>query len=897
MTFKIVTLFCSFAIAFGLEVNDKVLECPFPEGQDVATEEKCGDYSACQWTDGLCHMRSNDEAGYYVSGQMESNSRGFKVNLQKKDMKTSLFGGDVETLVFEVIHHENHHLQIKIYDPETSRFEVPIPLRVPDTPGVSPLYNVKISSEGQPFDFHVTRAANGNSIFHSIGPLTFEDQFLQLHTQLASSYLYGFGENPHSSFRHVFDPRTTFPIFARDRGFTTEHANLYGSHPYYTLVEDNDGNTHSVLLYTSNAMEYSTFLLPGGEPALTLRTIGGIIDLHFFLGPSPEDVNSQYSQAIGTTHFPPYWSLGFQLSRWGYNSTTNIRKLQERMRFMNIPQDVQMLDIDYMDGKHDFTFDPDHFHDLPELVQELHNHDLKVVIILDPALITNFDTYGPSKRGKASDVFLKWMDQDLVPDNQKPECEDYMVGHVWPAEDVVFPDFLNPETKKWWANELKLFKKVIDYDGVWIDMNEPSNFDTNQPWSLQCPKNHLDVPPYPTQAAFVGDNKIKRLSEHSICMSGNQTDGDSTFLHYDVHSLYGWSEIVATAEALKEINPEKRPMVLTRSTFPGSGHFGIHWLGDNTADWEHMRMSIIGMLEFNMFGIPMVGADICGFFEEPDMEMCARWMQLGAFYPFCRNHNTLGLPDQDPTAWPEVAEVSRSVLSLRYKYLPYLYTLFHKAHMHGSSVVRPLWNVFPSDVGSRDVDDQFLWGNGLMVAPVITPGATTRDIYFPQGLWYDLVSGQLEAKEGPITKRVEAPLKKIPVYVRGGIILPFQKPSKNTVQSRRNPFGLTVALAEDGMASGSIFWDDGDGNQSMMKSYMAWFSYAQGELKMSIKHGAGAVAGLDLDSIVILGSSNAPTSIQVNGQNIVSWSYSNHVITMYSLKWPMDKEIHVQIKF
>ncbi|XP_068224181.1 sucrase-isomaltase, intestinal-like [Palaemon carinicauda] len=890
----LVAALCTVAVT-GQEAV-QAIECPFPEGQDVASETECAKYSACEWTDGKCHMTSNEKGGYKVVGDPIDTGRGFKVNLQKADPTVTMFGDDISNLVLEVIYHENYHVQIKISDADSYRYEVPVPLSLPEDPETDPLYTVEVT--GEPLSLNVKRRSNGNLLFQTVGPLTYENQFLQFTTSLASTYLYGFGENTHMSFRHVFDPRTSFPIFARDQAIRTEEMNVYGHHPYYMVMEDDEGNSHSVLLFNSNAMEYSTFLLDDGSPALTMRTTGGIIDLHFFLGPYPEDLTVQYANMVGNPTFPPYWALGFQLSRWGYNSTEAVRETRERMRAVGIPQDVQHFDIDYMDSRRDFTYDQGRWADLPDLIRELHTENMRVSLILDPAIPNEFEstTYLTPARGKASDVFIKWSDKAYIPPDQMECCGDYMVGNVWPDSGTVFPDFLKQETHDWWQNELHLFYEVLGYDALWIDMNEPANFNTNMGNGfLSCPENNLDSPPYPTMMVRVGDSESKRISDHTICMSGNQTDG--TYVHYDVHSLYGWSESEATFKALEALFVKKRPVILSRSTFPGSGKYAFHWLGDNSAEWDHMQMSIIGMLDFNMFGIPMVGADICGFNKEPSMEMCARWMELGAFYPFSRNHNTIGAAAQDPAAWPEVAEISRDILLLRYKYLPYLYALFHRAHMHGHSVVRPLLNVFPTDLTGRDIDDQFMWGDNLMIAPVMKEGATARDVYFPEALWYDLITGTLAAT-GPVTQTVEAPLEVIPVYVRGGSILPWQEPALTTHESRANPFGLTVALDANGNAEGEIFWDDGEEEHVMSEAYMSFLTFEGNELSSQIMHGHAAVKGLNLEKISFYGYPSNPTDISINGTSIAStdWTFDSEFSVLEVLVIiPLDEEYVLKI--
>ncbi|KFO22137.1 Maltase-glucoamylase, intestinal [Fukomys damarensis] len=217
-------------------------------------------------------------------------------------------------------------------------------------------------------------------------------------------------------------------------------------------------------------------------------------------------------------------------------------------------------------------------------------------------------------------------------------------------------------------------------------------------------------------------DRDKGLSSKTLCMESEQILPDgSRVRHYDVHSLYGWSQTRPTYDAVQEVTGQ-RGVVITRSTFPSSGRWAGHWLGDNTAAWDQLKKSIIGMMEFSLFGISYTGADICGFFQDAEYEMCARWMQLGAFYPFSRNHNSIGTRRQDPVSWDAAfVNISKSVLETRYTLLPYLYTLMYKAHTEGSTVVRPLLHEFVSDRATWDVDSQFLLGPALLVSPVLEP--------------------------------------------------------------------------------------------------------------------------------------------------------------------------------
>ncbi|NXK43456.1 MGA protein, partial [Piprites chloris] len=223
--------------------------------------------------------------------------------------------------------------------------------------------------------------------------------------------------------------------------------------------------------------------------------------------------------------------------------------------------------------------------------------------------------YGPYERGQQMRV---WVNES---DGVTP-----LTGEVWPGQ-TVFPDFTNPECVAWWVQECQMFHELVPYDGIWIDMNEVANFVAGS--ERGCADNSWNYPPY---TPHVVD---RLLFGKTLCMDARQAWGR----HYDVHNLYGYSMALATRRALQEVFPGRRSFLLSRSTFAGSGRFGAHWLGDNAATWDHLRWAIPAMLEFGLFGIPQVGADICGFFEDTTEELCRRWMQVGAFYPFARNHN------------------------------------------------------------------------------------------------------------------------------------------------------------------------------------------------------------------------------------------------------------------
>ncbi|CAF1064253.1 unnamed protein product [Rotaria sordida] len=381
---------------------------------------------------------------------------------------------------------------------------------------------------------------------------------------------------------------------------------------------------------------------------------------------------------------------------------------------------------------------------------------------------------------------------------------------------VVFPDFLYPPTKSWWLNQIVTWHNTRNFDALWIDMNEPANFDTNMlqpwnwpystPWNLHRPTDEQwDAPSYhPAIWSSV-------MSDKTICMLALQTNGNMTYRHYDVHNLFGWSETIATLPAVRASVPGRRSFVISRSTFPSSGVYAGHWTGDNSALWPFVKYNIIGLLEFNLFGIPYIGADICGFNLNTTEELCQRWMQLGAFKPFFRNHNAINLTDQDPGVFsPPVVASNRKAVILRYTLIPYLYTLFYNVHVDGGTVVRSMAHEYPQDSNCWDLDEQFLWGSSLLIAPVIYKNQITKNSYLPPSpvRWYDYYTGQEQTKLENVT--VDAPLDYIPLFIKGGSILPTQQYALNTNLSRQNLMSLIIALDQNQTARGSLFWDDGD---------------------------------------------------------------------------------------
>ncbi|XP_077979667.1 sucrase-isomaltase, intestinal-like [Glandiceps talaboti] len=910
--------------------SNNILADPLPENErfdchpeDGATEAGCS-ARECIWDDSPgstgpphCYYPA-DYGAYRLLGTPQEMTWGYRVRLQRLDVPT-MFGKDAIEVLLDLEYQQQDRLRFKFYDPLNPRYEVPVEMPSPLIKAGNPLYDVQFVNE--PFSMQIIRIETNEVLWNtSVGGFTFSDQFLSISTRLPSQNIYGFGEHEHPSFRHDMS-WLSWGMFSRDQP-PSYLGNLYGVHPFYTCLEE-DTKSHGVLLMNSNAMDITVQPLP----ALTYRTIGGILDFWMFLGPTPENVVEQYTEAIGRPYMPPYWTLGFQLCRYGYNSLDRVKEVVAGMRAYDIPHDVQYGDIDYMERQLDFTYDLVDYNGLPEYVDELKLDGTHYISILDPAISVNETqgTYHTYENGSAEAVFITeedgqtellgkvWPDPPNIEDIMNEidcqgdwDCEVEVgiydlfwtrtlslvstVGILNYRAHAVFPDWVKPGTSDWWVNEAVDFHKTLAFDGLWIDMNEPANFVTGSTKGCDY-ENPMESPPY--KPRIFGSV----LADKTVCMAAPTYDtATSTTTQYNMHSLFGLTQSEPSLRAARS-STGKRSLVISRSTFPSSGKYVGHWLGDNTSIWPHMHKSIIGMLEFGLFGIPYIGADICGFFGDTTDELCRRWMQLGAFYPYCRNHNGLGYIPQDPAAFgPDFANAARDVLHIRYTLLPYLYTLFYDAHTRGPTVVRSLMHEFASDSVTWTIDRQFLWGGALLISPVLDEGMLNVDAYFPDTRWFDYYTGaEIPASNRGNYVNLNAPLEFIPLHIRGGYIIPTQQPANSTVFSRELPFGLTVALGDDYTASGTLFWDDGDtidtieNNQYFLERFDATEDQVSGVIMVPLY----TMDPLVLDDVTVLGLSNiAITRVELESVVLdpLNWSVDegNMKLMVNNLKHPID---------
>ncbi|AZQ70632.1 MULTISPECIES: glycoside hydrolase family 31 protein [Streptomyces] len=503
---------------------------------------------------------------------------------------------------------------------------------------------------------------------------------------------------------------------------------LYITMPVQLVVAD--AGTH--LVFHDNTWDGRVTLWEGEEGAgsghdrpgrCETRMDGGPLRYWVMVG-TPARVLHGWAALTGGAALPPAWALGYQHARWGFGSEREVRRVVSGYRERGLPLSAVHLDIDHYRGHRVFTVDRERFPDLPGLAAELKEEGVRLVSIVDPAVkaepgLAEYDT------GVAAGVF--------VTDARGREVR----GEVWPGE-CVFPDFTDPKARAWWGG-LYAERLAQGFSGVWHDMNEPVSF-----------------------AAF-GDPTLPRSARHALEGRG----GD----HREAHNVYGLGMARAGYEGLRELRPEERPFVFSRSGWAGMQRYGGTWSGDVATGWPGLRASLALVLGLGLCGVPYSGPDVGGFTGFPSPELYLRWFQLGAYLPLFRTHAAISAGRREPWEFgAEVLEHAGAALRERARLLPYFVTLAHLAQRTGAPYVRPVWWRSPEDRALRDCEDAFLLGDSLLVAPVLELGADQRAVRLPRGLWYDTATGR--AHEGPGQILLDAPLSRVPVLARAGSVIP-----------------------------------------------------------------------------------------------------------------------------
>ena len=603
---------------------------------------------------------------------------------------------------------------------------------------------------------------------------------------------------------------------------------LYKSIPFFIAMH----NSSAYGIFLDNTYRSNFDFGKESRDAYSFGADGGELDYYFFFGPDPKRVISDFTQLVGRTPLPPLFALGYQQCRYSYFTESRVREVASEFRKRKIPADVMYLDIDYQQNNRPFTIDRERFPTFEKMIADLNSEGFKVIAITDLHL-AKLSGYKPYEEGMRGDYFVK-----------NPDGSVY-VGKVWPG-DAMFPDFTRAAVRQWWGTLYTDFVHM-GVRGFWNDMNEPAIFE------------RLDKT-MPLDTVHVVESR--------------KTD------HREIHNVFGMENARATYEGLLRLQPDVRPFVLTRAAYAGAQRYASSWTGDNSSTWNHMRISIPQLLNLGISDYAFVGDDIGGFNGSPTPELLTRWMELGAFNPIYRNHGTKGSRDREP--WvdgPEHEAIRRHYIELRYQLLPYIYTSMEETSRTGIPLMRPMFLEFPKERSVETIDTEFMFGPDLLVAPKVDEKVGSYDVKFPAGVWYDFWTGH---RVESATQTVDPPLDAVPVYVRGGSVIPEEPVVQSTAEIPQGSLRLLVYPSPD--CQGFLYQDDGN-----------TLAYTRGDflrMQFSCDRGPGSLQftitipartyrpwwkNLEL---VFFGITSQPQSVTISGRQSHGWQFDSRAHTL-----------------
>ena len=566
-------------------------------------------------------------------------------------------------------------------------------------------------------------------------------------------FFYGLGERTGSLNKKGYHYRNWNTDDPMPHGET--YAQLYKSIPFLITIK----NEEAFGIFFDNHFESHFDMGKENSNYYYFGAKDGNLDYYFIYGPEVGEVVNEYTNLTGKTPLPQLWTLGYQQCRWSYAPAERALEIAKTFREKNIPCDTIYLDIDYMDGFRVFTWDNKKFENPKEFTEQLKKMGFKVVTIIDP--------------GVKVDKGYKIYDEGIKNGYFATDKDGIIYKNVvWPG-DSVFPDFMNSRVRNWWSNNQKI---MIDagVSGIWNDMNEPASFNG----------------PLPDDIIF---------------------DNDGTLVtHREIHNVYGHMMDKATYNGIKEFTG-KRPFVVTRACYAGTQKYATVWTGDNQSTWEHLRMSLPMLMNLGLSGMAFCGTDVGGFGHDCTAELLSRWVQVGAFTPLFRNHSTIGSREQEPwTFGNETEEINRKYIKLRYKFIPYLYDMMYKCEENGAPIIRPLLYNYQNDKRTYEINDEFLFGDNILVSPVVEQGARQKLVYLPEGnSWIDYWTGT-EIEGGQYIIK-EAPLDICPIYIKAMSIIPAGQ-EVNYIGEKDNEYlSLNIYLSnKKGTGTYNNFIDDGE---------------------------------------------------------------------------------------
>ena len=749
----------------------------------------------------------------------------------------------IQKLNIEISLECNQYLHIYITDSSNKRWENPY--------SISDSYKEKVKSCSsqtsprnltefglyisedieEPFYISLTNPSTGELIFTTENTdFLYTDVFIGFAGFISSNDVYGFGERFHElklgDGKFTMWPNDTIGI-QEDTG--EGGYNAMGIHPL-GFHKTSQNSFIGLLFNNINAQDLviTSYRNKNNENENDVlfehRTIGGVIDYYITINETPDEALVSLHDIIGHPTLPPFWSLGFHQCKYGYKNTKEIRDVYESFMANELPIDTFWGDIDILQDYRIFTLNEKNFGDLPSLISEIHQNNYKFVPIVDIGFPKN-DNDEFYVKGKEMNAFIK-----------SNYTKDDLISYVWPG-NVVFPDFFNIEAESLWSYAMEKYYQNIKYDGIWLDMNEPAMIYVKdiergellpEDISFDPKNNYYENIPY-VPGYRIDHSTIRGRSLSENCFSKLLPD-NKFLIGYNFKPLISFLETKITNEQLIKIQ-NKRPFILSRSTALSHGRYGFHWLGDNKSNYKHMRNGINGIFQFQIYGIPLTGDDICGYNEDSWDKLCARWMSLGAFFPFSRNHNSIGSRVQEPYSFGKNSYTflsSKLALNMRYSLLRYYYTELFKVSLgEKGSFFKPLFFEYFSDENTyKYTNESFMIGNSIIIYPVFHDDIKNIEVYLPKDDWSIFPSGEIirnKSDESGIIS-LSGEFNRINIFMRGGYIFPYQdtfsKYIPNTHYLNKEKTELFIIPdSESHLASGDVIFDNDDYNTIAKNNY------------------------------------------------------------------------------
>lgn len=598
----------------------------------------------------------------------------------------------------------------------------------------------------------VTTDAAAGAVPH--GTIQTENGFSHTYVLDADDIVYGLGEANRGINKrgYIYTSNCT-----DDPNHTEDKRSLYGAHNLLVI----SGKETFGLFYDYPAS--ITFDI-GYTRSDTLQITCENADLYLYVieGESAYDIVRQFRYMIGRSYIPPRFAFGFGQSRWGYKSAEDLRKVAAGYRSNHIPIDMIYMDIDYMEGYKDFTVHAERFPAFPAFVEEMREQDIRLVPIIDAGVKVE-PGYPIYEEGIQGHYFCEREDGSAF------------VAAVWPGE-THFPDVLNKDARRWFGDQYR-FLTEQGIEGFWNDMNEPAIF-----YSAEGREEAREL-----ARAFAEDTEGTvdplQVAGRFHALAGNEEDyrrfyhnvNGQRVRHDKVHNLFGYNMTRAAGEAFERIDPSRRFLMFSRSSYIGMHRYGGIWMGDNKSWWSHILLNLKMLPSLNMCGFLYTGADLGGFGADTTRDLLLRHLALGVFTPLMRDHSALGTRDQECYQFEQVEDF-RHVIGVRYRLIPYLYSEYMKAALTDDLMFKPLGFEYPDDAMAVRVEDQLLLGNEIMIAPVYEQNARGRYVYLPEEMMFVkfLPDGSISQEVlGKGVHYVEVALNEVPLFIRQGKCIPL----------------------------------------------------------------------------------------------------------------------------